>query len=380
MIKSNENIESEAMPALPKNIRQIGEVQNGQRIYIEDYAYTYLHQFALKFKNEEQIAFLIGKKFIEENENILLIYGTIQGMFLKRDNNNVEITEDTWLNLHEIKKKYFSQGEIVGWVYTQPGYGVLLTSSLIKQNEKFFNEEGQVLFILDPMEKEEMFFEVIENELVQKAGFFVYYEKNIDMHEYMLDYKLVQDNFSEIKIDDAVRHFRIKDQEKKEVIYHKKFVNMLFALSGALVIMCILIGVGLINNFEEMNRLKKSFGIVMEDYGSFKNELEDIETKEALNTKISDNITEEVNVDENKTIKEEYENNEENINENIKDVEEPVVEAIVIPKTYTVKPGDNLIKISYLFYSNKEKVADIQELNKIENPNKIYVGQILLLP
>lgn len=372
MIKNNEFIDSEAMPALPKNIRQIGEVSDGQRIYIEDYAYTYLHQFATKYKNEEKVAFLIGTKVLSENESNLLIHGAIQGAFLERENNNVEITEDTLQNLNEMKESYFKQSQVVGWVYTQPGYGVLLTSHLIRQNERFFNMEGQVLYILDPIEKEEVFFELVDNELVQKTGFFVYYEKNIEMHEYMLDYKVVQDNSMELKMDNAVRHFRIKDQEKKEVIYHKKFVNMLFALSGALVIMCVLIGVGLINNFEEMNRLKQSFGIVLEDYGSLKDNLDEIETKEVIN-----NNSEDTDLEEIQEIKEE--NNDPTVEE-IEENDEPVTETIVIPKTYIVKPGDNLIKISFNFYATMERVEEIQKLNNIDNPNKIYVGQKLLLP
>ena len=46
---------------------------------------------------------------------------------------------------------------------------------------------------------------------------------------------------------------------------------------------------------------------------------------------------------------------------------------------YVVKEGDTLIKISKSVYGNTSKVNEIRELNKIEN-NNIVVGHKLLLP
>ncbi len=395
MNKNEEILGQDIKKSLPKNVRQIGEVHNGQRIYMEDYAYTYLHQFAAHNKKEEQISFLIGEQTILDDERILLIHGAVQGMSLKREDGNVEITDETWSNVHDIRKQYFSNYEIIGWAYTQPGYGVLLTSFLIKQHVDYFNQEGKVLLILDPIEKEEVFFQLNDGELVQKSGFFIYYEKNIEMHEYMLEYKVVQDSIFEPHVDEAVVHFRLKDQEKKEAQYHKRFVNMLFALSGALVIMCILIGIGLLNNLEEMNRLKKSFGAVMEDYGVLKNglseevigETSNEREKETMNLNATDKIPEGT-VAENTPELPVTEANS-NIDEDLEPENEEVVEAAAVenveikpkvPKTYIVKTGDNLITISYQFYSTKEMVAQIQEINDIDNPNKIYIGQTLLLP
>lgn len=392
MINNDEIFEREIIRELPKNVRQIGEVKNGQRIYMEDYAYTYLHQFAAHNKKEEQIAFLIGEQAVIDKEQVILIHGTVKGQYLRRDNGNVEITGETLANLHEIRKHYFSDYELIGWAYTQPGYGVLLTSFIIKQHNELLNKEGSILFVLDPVEKEEGFFELREGELTQKTGFFIYYEKNLTMHEYMLDYKVIEDTFIETKVDEAVQQYRLKEKEKKEGFYHRRFVNMLFALSGALVIMCILIGVGLINNLEEMNRLKKSFGAVMADYGVLKDglsqerrgEIADRENADEANEIVTEKIPEgsaanNTPIDPDTEANSNIDNSEtQEVVEAVKVIEaEPKKE---IPKYYTVKPGDNLLRISYQFYSTKDRVEDIQALNGIDNPHKIYVGQKLLLP
>ena len=44
---------------------------------------------------------------------------------------------------------------------------------------------------------------------------------------------------------------------------------------------------------------------------------------------------------------------------------------------YFVKPGDTLWKIAKQF---KSKVEDIARINKIEDSNKIYVGEQLYIP
>src|SRR4249920_2702867 len=49
-------------------------------------------------------------------------------------------------------------------------------------------------------------------------------------------------------------------------------------------------------------------------------------------------------------------------------------------QTYTVQPGDNLSKISKRFYGDPNKYPQIVKANNIENPDKIKVGQQLVIP
>jgi LysM repeat protein len=47
------------------------------------------------------------------------------------------------------------------------------------------------------------------------------------------------------------------------------------------------------------------------------------------------------------------------------------------PFVYVVQPGDHLVNIADLFQVD---VQDIIDLNEIKNPNKLFVGQELLIP
>ena len=49
-------------------------------------------------------------------------------------------------------------------------------------------------------------------------------------------------------------------------------------------------------------------------------------------------------------------------------------------RTYTVKEGDTLLKISRSYYQDAAHVETIRQLNQIENPDYIYPGMILKLP
>lgn len=50
-----------------------------------------------------------------------------------------------------------------------------------------------------------------------------------------------------------------------------------------------------------------------------------------------------------------------------------------VPKTYTVKPGDNLWKISKTVLNDGNKFSEIAKFNGISNPDEIFPGQVLKL-
>lgn len=49
-------------------------------------------------------------------------------------------------------------------------------------------------------------------------------------------------------------------------------------------------------------------------------------------------------------------------------------------QAYTIKPGDNLSKVSKLFYGDANKYPQIAKSNGLDNPDKIQVGQQITLP
>ena len=58
----------------------------------------------------------------------------------------------------------------------------------------------------------------------------------------------------------------------------------------------------------------------------------------------------------------------------------PIVSAQQGGQKYTVKPGDNLSKISQQFYGDAKKYMTIAKANNLEDPDKIKAGQELIIP
>jgi len=48
--------------------------------------------------------------------------------------------------------------------------------------------------------------------------------------------------------------------------------------------------------------------------------------------------------------------------------------------TYTIQPGDNLSKVSKLFYGNPNKYEAIAKASNLTNPDKIHAGESVTVP
>ena len=70
----------------PKNVRQIGNVSDTPKIYVEDYVDTFLNQICDKADKEQAGAFLVGKKEVTEGQECLYIFGAICMEFSSDEN------------------------------------------------------------------------------------------------------------------------------------------------------------------------------------------------------------------------------------------------------------------------------------------------------
>ncbi|MCI8561960.1 MAG: LysM peptidoglycan-binding domain-containing protein [Lachnospiraceae bacterium] len=170
--------------ALPENIRQIGEPPENNRIYIEDYVITYIHQIFQK-KQEQAIVILLGKKGEGDARGTRFIYGAVE-IELNVLEGNQEFTAKTWDKIHELIYQNFTGAQVFGW-----GCGVSMwnshTDDIVRSiQQKHFSQEGKILFLEDLNEKEEKLFCWRDGKLAEMAGYVIYYEKNPLMQEYML--------------------------------------------------------------------------------------------------------------------------------------------------------------------------------------------------
>ncbi|MEO6911060.1 MAG: LysM peptidoglycan-binding domain-containing protein [Edaphobacter sp.] len=68
------------------------------------------------------------------------------------------------------------------------------------------------------------------------------------------------------------------------------------------------------------------------------------------------------------------------VDPNYADLHHEIVTTGGAEQPYTVKAGDNLSKVSKLFYGNANKYSEIAQANGLDNPDKIQVGQQINVP
>ena len=79
---------------LPKNVRQIGNVSDNPKIYVEDYVDTYLNQLREKAKEQPVGVILAGEVLELEDEKAVFVSGAVQMQELSEKDGKLEIGQD----------------------------------------------------------------------------------------------------------------------------------------------------------------------------------------------------------------------------------------------------------------------------------------------
>ena len=139
---------------LPKNIRQIGEPGTGTKVFIEDYAYTYLHQLAEENLTSMKTAVLVG----DAKEGVQDLYSGRAGTGYGTGNQKLVFPMNTG-------GRYFgrSTNGMKGWMWWGgfcliPGFPPVLTEEMKTLHLRNFSGDRYVFFQMDVLDNEEIFY------------------------------------------------------------------------------------------------------------------------------------------------------------------------------------------------------------------------------
>ncbi len=245
-----------------KNVRLIGEIDDGTSIYIEDYAYTYLNQYAKSNLSYELCAVLIG----EHNKEIdqMIIYGVIPVDHKLLDKDVEWIGENILGAIEDERKCYFPEGNYVGWMHTQPGYGLMPTTREMLVHKDIFGEDC-ILMLMDPLYGIDAFFLCNQDRFEEKKGFCIYYEKNERMQQYMEDNSLLGPKKEEIS-DKVVGEFRELGSRWKQEVERKRRANMFISVAVAGILITVALIVGLQSQQKRINELENEVVNIYKQY------------------------------------------------------------------------------------------------------------------
>ncbi len=288
---------------LPKNIRQMAEKEERVRVYLEDYAYTFIHK--LNCEGRVRTGVLLGSRAIVENKRCWFVKGAVEledipdnedvEDDLDAESQNVEsqsvesqninsqsinsqninsqstssqsetgqvkgrgpddsqsksesetITQQIWNNTQAVIQEYFPECNVCGWFICGSEENFPDGEQLKKTHRQIFSGEDCLMYWKQG--DEDSFWMEEDEVILHLKGYFVYYEKNEEMQNYMLSRHEEQ---SEDVSDQAALNFRKIMKEKQDEKHPIKAIKVaprtsVWLKTGAAAVFVLLVGGGVL--------------------------------------------------------------------------------------------------------------------------------------
>lgn len=383
----------------PKNIKQIGDVSSDKKIYIEDYAFTYINSIAYNSPQEEQAGVLLGELAKEGNERCVFVKGVIKAALGDTSDTGIYFNENIWNKIYSDTEKYFPDLSVVGWFAVMPEVTDERMARLKKLHLDNFAGNMKTLYLVDTVEKEEHFYLYENGTLKRQKGYVCFYERNYEMQEYMLE-RSEKKSCEDASDDRVIRNIRNVIREKEELKEQRKSGSFMYGVSAFLVVVIIVIGINLMNNYEKMRRLNQSVDNLMNQLEGNERGGQDGDDNGVHDSEASGDISVDGNaikvnrlsgdvypLEENSTSdKTERETMSDNnaASETTQAVSETDASVSSVKtdsyNMYTVKQGDTLMGICKRYYGTTTKYQEVMQYNGLDDSDMLYIGQQIKLP
>ncbi|MBE5906299.1 MAG: hypothetical protein E7277_05825 [Lachnospiraceae bacterium] len=211
----------------PKNKRVVGIVPEDMHVYLEDYVYTYL-----RGEQKNQAAILTGKSYFKDGGFWLYITGAILCPSITLEEEELGISKRTWNYIYQELHHSFERQEIVGWYMPIPeGADAKIFEKIQSLHERDFSGADMVYFSRNEENGDESLFVRREGHLLKLPGYYIYYEKNTQMREYIMlkreEKQLEADLRAEQKSDERVvmryrEYMNAQQMKEKRVVSERK--------------------------------------------------------------------------------------------------------------------------------------------------------------
>lgn len=398
---------------LPKNITQIGEVGRDCKIYVEDYVVSYMKQLNRSAQDKSIAVALYGKRKEENGIVYYFIYGASKLDFLQREVRHLSQAQRQ--EMEQYRKRYFSELGLVGYRLLDgdmiEGFHICEQDicRYISGYAQFYEKNDAMLaYMLDVRETvkpekvdQEKYDEVKKRQDDRRAA-----EAAKEAH--------VKDGVTKTREGNnrGVRTGREQTRRRTDIRNLGTGVNlqkMRLTAVGVFALLCLL-GIATFQDDEIKNSANDKNAGVAVNSGSVQTDKLVMEDKlEQALLKENQSMQENQTLQESQPIKESQSSQDSQAvqesktqpdsapddkdkdtaptkesaeaaeikTQTEKTQDEPVSSGAV---AYVIQSGDTLIAISKRQYGTDIRVADICNLNKINDPDDIKEGQVIMLP
>ena len=392
----------------PKNVKQVGEPKDYKKIFIEDYVHTFLQQYSTGKESGSKIAILLGKNERAGGKRHLYVNSAFPVEQFTEKQGKYCFTEKMWGNIYQECEKYFPEQEILGWFLSKPGFPIEKTAVIEETHRTYFSGADKVLFMMEPLEQDSGFFGFDGNRFARQSGYYIYYEKNVPMREFLMEKNDgKKEQRSNETPDLAVANFRKILQEKQAKHVKRKKQALAYGMKMAVALVFLAGAVTLKNQTDKIQTMEQQKtrlsgqetaqktsedevvveelpGKVEENQETYYDEpmMSDEQDEELPVTEETKNPAEEISEEPEETVGEETAQETSDAPIDGKESEPAEETAADVPtyEEYRVQAGDTLAKICRERYGTDEMIEQICALNKIPNGDYIQEGEIILLP
>lgn len=387
-----ENISEEAI-RLPKNICQIGTVDERIKVYFEDY----VNVFMKKAESESKpiVGILLGKAVMSGDVPYLFINGAIIADFVKVIDSEIDFSDTAWTSIHETIDKYFNDVIICGWFLCGEAFWDMDIYALKKCHKKNFTEPYQILCHCGELERTSYCFDLCQTDPL--AGYHIYYERNADMQDYMMVSSLSR-RIEPAAEDRTTKNIRETLKEHREQKSTQKNMQLSFVVAAAMVVMVAVAGitmlmggiggndnvpVGATVSTQAAPAESGSNSVIVETVAGEVYPTEDLgNTLPSEEQPSSANTLDENANEDNETTADEANHSVTASDSTQAPTQAEATDAVYNTTYYTVLEGESLLMIVRKLYGTADmsRVEEICRLNEMENADYIYVGQRLIVP
>lgn len=393
---------SQGRSGLPKNIKQIGTPDAGDRIYIENSAYQKMHPYGQCA--EKMVYVMLGRFDDFAGHTCIFVEDVVKMNEVEFNGKLPQWNDDSWGYLYRKIRPEHENMIIVGWAVDICGQLPSMTAQLERVHQTYFGGIHQILFLMDTLEREEAFFSNRNGYLKRREGFYIYYDKSIPGRmesameslraetrkpEPVYTYEEERSSRRQESYRDYLNNRRA-DRRAPQPTYRGSYSSTLLLL-----VVILALGYSSFQNHQKMEAMERALNqmelqAVMQTEAESDNavRVEDVigNVTPVPTTEAEQNSSEQQNVSSTQDVP--------NIQNPSTQMQEASTQLSTEQTTqtlsesdiylaqgyYVVQAGDSLAGICRKIYHTTAMMDELCEINDIDDPDAIFAGQRLSLP
>ena len=136
------------------------------------------------------------------------------------------IDEESWKKVNEMAGKFFPELTVMGWAITREDSTEDLEEQIMRTQRQFFRPDQKLYFEYITSDKTEALYLHEKGKRNMLSGYYIYYERNECMQNYMVSLRTRERHPEEMNADHAARQFREVCQEKKQDLHKERALHL----------------------------------------------------------------------------------------------------------------------------------------------------------